>query len=720
LIEKIGYLWLYGAEIDWDEFYRGEKRRRISLPTYPFERQHYWIEEESTRIDSETLPPKSAHLKKKNIEDWFYIPTWKPSVLASTDENGSRTLSTWLVFVNENHWCDLLVRNLVKEDHEVMVVRSGAKFSKKNDHSYTIHPQKREDYDTLMQHLFSTGKKPKKIVHMWNITDDSQTQKNIETINEAQHLGFYSLLYLAGALGKQDLEMGCQITVITNNMQEIAGDRELHPEKATLLGPVRVIPHEYSNIDCHSIDIVIPGQGSWQEKKLLNRLMQELDTKIAEPVIAYRGNHRLVQTFEPVHLDKPGKGTARLRDRGVYLITGGLGGIGFTMAKYLVKAVQAKLILVGRTPLPARQKWEKMLADHDHGQCNEVRRKLRRVRELEALGGEILLGSADVSDLEQMQAVIVRARERFGTIHGVIHAAGLAGGGVIQRLTREMAEPVLAAKVKGTLVLDRLLRDEQLDFFILCSSRRSITALFGQSDYSAANNFLDAFAHAKVSRDGTSCVSINWGSWAEVGMAVRNEMKLDPDRVPDIPFQDDDRILPAEAVDVLTRILGTDLIQAVVSSRDFLELIRRHKTSGSRQMVEFLERINEPNSPQVTHSRPRLSTAYIKPGNQTERILTDIWKTFLGLDRIGIHDNFFELGTTSLDLVQLNGRLKDRLDREIPVEKLFTYPTIGSLAAYLDQGGLNRGIADEKIARDQVLAKGKNRLKRRKVSLKET
>jgi amino acid adenylation domain-containing protein len=714
LVEKIGYLWLHGAAIDWAGFYRGEKRRRISLPTYPFERQHYWIDEEPTRIDSETLLPKSAHHKKKNIEDWFYIPTWKRSVLVSTDGNGSPTLSTWLVFVNGCRLGDLMVSRLLSEGYEVTTVRSGVSFNKENDGSYTIDPKKPGDYDMLFRDLYSTGKTPGDIVHMWNITGNRQEQESIETVNDMQHLGFCSLVYLAGAIGKQEFTGECWITVITDNMQEVAVEKWLCPEKATLLGPVRVIPYEYANIKCRSIDIVLPEPGNWQEKKLIDLLLKELRTKITEPVIAYRGNHRLVQTFEPVRLVKPVGDILRLKNRGVYLITGGLGGIGLTLSRYLVKTVQAKLILVGRTALPVRQEWERWLVDHEED--NDVSRKVRALLELEMLGGEILSPVADVSDFEQMQQVIAAAWERFGPINGVIHAAGLPGGGVIQRQTWETLEPVLASKIKGTMIIDRLLRDERLDFFVLCSSRRSITGVFGQVDYSAANNFLDAFAYDKASRDGTFCVSINWGSWADVGMAHRNEIKLNIDSVPDMSFQDDDRILPSEAVDVFSRILAADLTQAVVSSQDFLELIEQNKSIKPSELVESLKKVN---LSKVTRSRPRLSISFVGPGNQTEQLLVDIWKAFFGFDRIGIHDNFFELGATSLDIVQLNGHLKDKFGREIPVEKLFTYPTIGSLAGYLDQGGVNREFGDEEMKRDQMLAKGKNRLKSRKKSMKE-
>jgi acyl transferase domain-containing protein/acyl carrier protein len=714
LVERIGYLWLYGVSIDWPGFYWGwGEKQRISLPPYPFERQRYWIEEKQPGGDVETLPPKSLVNRKKNIEDWFYIPSWKRSILSLRDNDDPPGAFTCLVFVNECRFCELVVKELVNEGHEVMTVRIGPGFQKENDYTYTINPQQRADYDILLQHLFSTEKIPEKIVHMWNITNIGQGQIGIETISETQYLGFYSLLYLTIAMGQQDFARECQVTVLTNNMQELAGEEWLCPEKATLIGPVRVIPKEYSNINCRSIDILVPGPGSLRERKILNMLRQELRSKITDPVIAYRGNHRWVQSFEPVRLDKTGVDAVRLRKNGVYLITGGLGGIGFAIAQYLLKEFQARLIIVGRTALPLRQDWEKWLAEHEAD--NQMSQKIRKVLELETLGGEIFLAAADVSVFVQMQKVIAEARKQFGPIQGVIHAAGLPGSSVIQRKTWEMTEPVLAPKVKGTLVLDRLLRDEQLDFFILFSSIDSIIATFGQVDYTAANSFLDAFAHNKASRDGTFCVSINWQGWAEVGMSHRADMKL-ADELNISP--DGGRISPPEGINAFARILENNLIQVVVNVQDFIESVEQNKSSRISELAKSLEKVQ---SAKVTHSRPRLSSSYIAPSNRTEKLLAEMWQTFFGFECIGVDDNFFELGATSLDLVQLNSRLKDKFKREIPIEKMFTYPTINTLAGYLEgnQEESDNITDHQELERLEVMAESKNRLKRRKKNLRE-
>ena len=144
--------------------------------------------------------------------------------------------------------------------------------------------------------------------------------------------------------------------------------------------------------------------------------------------------------------------------------------------------------------------------------------RIRKLKEIRDLGSEVLVVTADVSDHEQMQPVMSAIDQRFGELNGVIHTAGVLGQGLIHAKTKDEAEKVLRPKVKGTFVLDSLLRDRKLDFLVLCSSLSSISPIIGQIDYSAANAFLDAFAFYRSHQNGSYTVSIDWGFWQELGM----------------------------------------------------------------------------------------------------------------------------------------------------------------------------------------------------------
>ena len=518
LLNTLGKLWLSGVTIDWFGFYAHQRRYRLPLPTYPFERQRYWIDRkaELTSFQGEANP-KSKIQNPKSI-DWFYVPSWKLAPLSPLASPVS--LVPYLVFVDECGLGERLLAKLKLRGEEAIAVRVGSQFAKLSHDSYTINPLEADDYKALVNTLIAQQLQPKAIAHFWNVTK-SESRSPLDTHR--------SLLFLAQALGKLTDEL--QMAVISNHLPEVTGEEYLDFCKATLLGLVKVIPQEYPNIKCRSIDLVVPPPGSRQEDKAIDRLLQELQATSPpllqgegserglgfDTVIAYRGNHRWVQRFESVRLDAV-EPTPRLRADGVYLITGGLGGIGLVLAEYLAQQVQAKLVLIGRSWFPEREEWQAWLANNNPQDA--IARKIRQIQKIESLGAEVLVIQADVTNLEQMQQAVTQVQEHFGGVNGVIHAAGVPGGGAIQRQTAEMAESILAPKVRGTLVLKQIFQNVELDFLVLCSSLTAIEGGFGQADYASANAFLDAFARQETNSNDRLTVSINWDTWQEVGMAI--------------------------------------------------------------------------------------------------------------------------------------------------------------------------------------------------------
>ena len=250
----------------------------------------------------------------------------------------------------------------------------------------------------------------------------------------------------------------------------------------------------------------------------------ELLGKTPDRVVAYRNTDRWVQHIEPARLSPPSSliphpSSLIPRKEGVYLITGGLGDLGLEFAEYFARAAKANLILVSRSAVPARSEWEKWLGTHDAQDRTST--IIRKLLACEAAGGNVLVVSADVTDRRRMRTVVSDALRQFGAIHGVIHAAGTLDDGLIQLKTPKSALGVLAPKVKGTLVLDEVLAQQPLDFFVLFSSISSLLGLQGQVDYTAANAFLDAFASSRSARCAGQTVSINWSAWQAVGMAAR-------------------------------------------------------------------------------------------------------------------------------------------------------------------------------------------------------
>ncbi|MEM7760586.1 MAG: SDR family oxidoreductase, partial [Cyanobacteria bacterium P01_A01_bin.40] len=641
--------------------------------------------------------PQISSGKKPDIADWFYIPSWKrcmpPQLSRSSDRKTQ--LGCCLVFVDECSLGTSVLKRLETEGRNVVTVKIGEQFSRegqsaKSQRVYTINPRKRDDYDALIEELLALEFTPKTILHLWSLTPQNRAESGLENLDRVQEKGFYSLLFLAQALGKQNVTSPLKIVAISNNLQSVTGQETLSPEKVTLLGPVKVIPQEYPNIQCSSIDIILPKAGSWQEDKLVDSLLTEFGVDTTDQEIAYRGIHRWVPAFEKVRLDEVGEGASRLRQGGVYLITGGLGAIGLEFASHLAKTVQAKLILTGRSAFLPKEEWEEWLINHDRE--NEVSRKIFRLKELEKLGAKILVVRADVSDLEAMQQAIAQAQERFGQINGVFHAAGVLGNGAIGFKTREDAEITLAPKVKGTLVLDALLKDINLDFIIMCSSRASIAPVSGQVSYSSANSFLDTFAHYKTSRDGTFTVSVNLiHAWLEGGIAVEAAKKLAQTQNMSQPQSKlvtnllQDGLSPSEGIAVFSRILGSTLPQVLVSTTDLQLGIESKDCNNTATSPETLENPNQVLSTQPTHSRPELGNTYIAPRNKVETRLADIWQEILGIQKVGIYDNFFELRGDSLLATRVIFKINEEFQIYLSTSSLFEVPTVAELALAIEK-----------------------------------
>jgi non-ribosomal peptide synthase protein (TIGR01720 family) len=514
LLSTLGQLWLAGVQIDWSSFYADERRHRIALPTYPFERQRYWIDPPKEK-DSRKHSQRTLH-RRPDMADWFYIPSWKRSIAPVLPQ--AVDPACWLVFMDECGLGHALVAYLETQGHTVVTVAAGTLYQKQGPRSYTLRPAEYADYDTLLAELSAENLLPKTVVHLWTITPNVYTAIDAETLEAGQERGFYSLLYLAQVLSRLDLKERMRISVISNNMQKVGSELILSPEKSSVLGPCKVIPQEIPQLSTISIDVQLSPAGSAALAELVEQLVAELQVHSDDLVIAYRGYNRWVQTYEEAPLQSAIPGKDRLREAGVYLITGGLGGIGLVFAEHLARTVSAKLVLVSRSGFPSREEWDHWLEVED--EQDSVAQKIHKLRALEAMGSEILVINADASNIKHMQAVVDQTIARFGTIHGVIHAAGIAGGGVIQLKMPDVAAKVLAPKITAMRTLEAVLGATRLDFLVLCSSTIGIMGGFGQVDYCAANSFLDVFAPYYMERYGTFTVSINWDAWLEVGMAV--------------------------------------------------------------------------------------------------------------------------------------------------------------------------------------------------------
>ena len=696
LLNRLGRLWLSGVSLDWRRLYEGERRRRISLPTYPFEALRYPLEQDPAGISAGMLAHSGPVSRKAELADWFYVPLWEqtlPPRPVSPDSVGKRN---WLVFIDGCGLAERLVGRLQGWGQEVTVVRPGTLFSPDSDDGFILRPGYGEDYDRLFAALQREGKRPHQLLHLWGVTGNKAEESQLEGLDRTLDLGFYSLLHIVQAMGHLGMNEEMTIQVVTDNMQSVTGEETLCPLKAAVLGAVKIIPLEYPNVKCRSIDIVLPLPGSDQDRKLLDLLAAEFRSDSFQPVTAFRGPHRWLPMVKSCPLE-PAAGVG-LRPKGVYLVTGGFGGMGLTLAQYLAEHYQARLVLTGRSPSPPRKDWDRWLTAHERE--DRVSEGIRQVRAMEDAGARVVVFSADVADLQQMQEVVARAEAQVGPINGVLHTAGLADyEGAIQRRTRQATQRILAPKVRGTLVLDRVLKDADLDFFVLFSSTGNFMfhEKFGQVGYNAANEFLDAYAHYRSAVTGQLTVSINWTDWLERGMlleAVERALggKVDTSKL-DYPSIFRNALTPAEGVEVFLRVLAARLPRVAVSALDLnrlLEQINQRLQDNTLHLhthsLKDLERSVRDADEGLT-SRPPLDTEYAPPESETQQVLCRLWQDFFGIRRIGIHDDFFELGGDSLKAMTLAARLHQQTGARIPLAEFFKTSTIKGLAAFIEASG---------------------------------
>ncbi len=537
-LTAMGRLWATGALPELERLWRGQRRNRAPLPTYAFRKRPYWIEPGKPRTKAEDSLQRL--MKTPSKDDWFYAPVWERAAIAAMDQEPTR----WLIFLDETGPGNRVARHLSEAGHEVLTVRESDTFERLNETEYALSPERgRTDYTALVHDLLARGKFPSKILHLWMLTTAETYRPGSSFFHRNQERGFYSLFYLAKALGGENIEERLELLVFGNGMRQVDKEPLPYPEKATLLGPAGVIPREFPNISCRTIDLDLPHLPAHGLFKRADRerqiaaaascIIEETSAGPSNDANAYRKGQRLRLTYQRVTVPAQDE-RLRLKQGGTYLITGGMGGLGMTVAEYLARSWRANLVLLGRSPLPDRDTWDSWLRG-EHANAAMLDR-VRKLRALEENGGTVLARSVDVTDVEAMTRLIADAEACFGALDGVFHTAGVLNDDLILLKDQSEVEESFTPKVHGTVVLDMLFKDRHLDFMLLFSSISAVTTPPGQVDYVAANAFLDAYAESAQNRADRFTASINWGPWSGVGMAETNLRKLIGEEAPP-PFQ---------------------------------------------------------------------------------------------------------------------------------------------------------------------------------------
>lgn len=539
VLGALGAAWALGLPLDVAKLWSDGTPRRVALPTYPFRRQHYFIEQAAPA--SQDLPHELPQ-RHKDVADWGYEVAWRqavPPVRAGATPDRKR----WLVLLDDAGLGAELCSRLTQAGHEVVTVAIGDGFRRLGAQSYVLCPEDgRGGFDELLAHLTADKLVPDRIVDLWLYTFDEAHRPGSSFFHRNQERGFYTLFYLARALGQTRLKQDIALTVLTNGMQRVGAEPIAYPDKSTVLGAVQVLPKEYPNLSIRAIDLpferdgrafapAAPRQldiaalvkrlaiGAQAAPVWLDLLWDDLHGDSGNEIVAYRDGRRWVSGFTAVQLPAAASDATGFKPGGAYLITGGLGDLALLFAQGLATHVQARLVLVGRTALPPHEEWERVEANGLR--TDRVAVAIRAIRAIEQAGGTVLYCRADVTNVDEMKAALAEAEAAFGRLDGVLHTAGVVKDELVELKTEADLEVVLAPKVYGTEVLIEVLGERKLDIVVLFSSTSTAIAPAGQIDYVAANAYLNAVAQSRAMQAHGRVLALQWGIWNEIGLAAR-------------------------------------------------------------------------------------------------------------------------------------------------------------------------------------------------------
>lgn len=624
LLEAAGRLWAAGVPLDAARLH-GAPRRRVPLPTYPFERKTCTIE---PATPAASAPASGGVPRSARIDDWFFAPTW-----ARDDRRpGDAPAGRWLVLGGDAAFAAAVADALRAVGCEPLTAAPDAQ---------------------------ALAALPRDGVPLRGVLNLSCTGASALPADEAYAL----LVALAAALPPPADAHPLRLLHATVGGESVLGEPVADPRAALAAGPVLVLPTEMAGLQARSIDIDPAARDA--------AALLAAETRLGghEPQVAHRAGLRWVRRHERMALPPAAPDALPFPPRGACWITGGLGGMGLALARWLGSTFAARLLLTSRSGLPPREEWDGWLAAHPADDARAT--AMRAIRAIEATGGEVVVAAADAADEAAMARALAAARARFGTLDAVIHAAGVPGrGSLALRTSTEEARAVFAPKAGGLEVLVRLLGDTPLRFVALASSINAVLGSPGACDYAAANAVLDAFAESRARPAAWQhVVSIAWGAWRDVGMAAKLQV---PDAMRAAwQVHLAGAIAPEAGVEAFARVLASGRRRVVVDTYDLVRSGERLRETAAAAAASSAAGGGDAPAPAAT--RP-------VPGGDVQQRLIAIWAELLGTEQIGPDDDFFELGGHSLMATRVLSRIDEAFGVRLALRDVFDAPTVRRLA----------------------------------------
>ncbi|MCP4179238.1 MAG: KR domain-containing protein, partial [bacterium] len=657
-MSKIGELWSYGENILWERFYN-EKCQKLSLPSAPFIKQKYSIIQ-GKKKKSNKSKSKWFFGKTDNICDWYYSKSWERTNLISCSIDSDKT---WLIFTNNTNLSKTIVNEFISRNINIITVFPGKEYRQITDTCFSVRIGEKQDYLKLITDM-EYKIIPSNILHLWNL-ENKHSEINSESLNI--DASFYSLIYLMQALGDLGINDDILLKIVSNNIHNVIGDDLFFPQKSTLLGPAKIIPLEYKNAECVSIDIDIRYLELDNNSFFLQMLLDEIFTISDDVVVSLRGRYRWIPSIKKEKLLQKHNTGEILKEKGVYLITGGFGGMGYSLAEFLAENYNSNIIMFGRTEIPDRQEWDKYINRIPH---DKVTDRILKIKKIESYGTRITPICVDISNPQNLKKALSTCTLNNGKINGIFHTAGVAEyDGFIQNKSKDNIQKILDPKIMGTVLLKEFSND--LDFYFICSSIASVIyhTKMGQVAYCAAHEFIDSYVDYLSVNTNINIFSVNWSDWKNVGMSVESAKhwgeKLQLQNSQAIL---DEGILPSEGLTVIHEVINNSIKQVMISPEDLIDKITIYNQNKSNMLEQILL---EASVNTEIYERPKLTSEYKAPTDNIEIVLCNIWETIFGIKSIGVFDDFYELGGDSLKAITVISKIHEKLNARLSLKEFY-------------------------------------------------
>ncbi|MFG2043712.1 SDR family NAD(P)-dependent oxidoreductase [Dactylosporangium sp. NPDC048998] len=646
----LGGLWTHGVAVRWEP--AASEARVARLPGYPFERVRHWIEPGATGspagdVDGDPDEAVYARLVWRTLPD--ALPDSLPNDAGRPDPFAARR-HTWLVFLDAAGLAQPVVDRLTARGQVVTTVRPGPQYQRVRRGVYELDPADPAQYSKLLNDLRALVRTPTAVLYAWGLSAEAHAAGDATA-------AYFGLIRLVRAMTATSVVNEVRLGLLTAGAFRATASDRPDPASALLSGPALVLGEEYRNIRCTQVDLPADQPVDADAAEDVLRALLTADA----PLLALRGGAvlaRAVERVDPPAGDAGHGGSGRLTPGGTYLVTGGLGGIGLAVATDLARSIGARLALLSRRVAPGPD---------DPGPA------ARALRDLRAAGTEVLTVQADVTDAAAVRRALDEVRARFGRIDGLVHAAGLPGGGSVELRTDDEMRAVLGPKTAGLRHLLDALPPDEAGVVVLCSSLATVIPTYGQADYAAANAYLSA-AGESAAAGGRYVLAVDWDMWAEVGMASA-------------------ATVPANLRELRRRMLdgalstgqGVRALRAALAGPPGRVVLARPgaRVEGGRLLLAAEPHTALPLT--VAAPRPELATAFLAPRTDAEARVSQIYGEMLGLERVGVLDDFLDLGGHSLLAAQIVARIRAEFEVDVPARIFFEGGRVADVAAEIEQ-----------------------------------